>query len=238
MLLSSSLFNSLKAGVQSLIAISDRALHLRVVWYLCTRLSCHLHPCTSWHKQKHWILILDNHKSHFSGKFQYLYLENNVHPLFLLAHSSHKFQSLDMDSFSPLAQKYSRALKLCTLTGLVIINRKVFIEIYNQIHPNSLSERAIQAGWKRAGLHSLNKQRILDDSDIKNFGHTTSEYLSPSLSEGPNGLFSTPKKFQNVQALISTLEAASTPSRQRGIKKLDHIALQELTAFKLLAEKI
>ena len=130
-----------------------------------------------------------------------------------------------MGSFLSLAWEYSRALKFCTPTGLATINHKVFIEIYNQICSNSLSECAIRAKWKRAELHSLNKQRILDDSDVKDFSHTTSEYLPPSLSEGPNGLFSIPKKFQNVQALISTLEAVSIPSRQRDMKKLSHIAL-------------
>ena len=42
-------------------------------------------------KQKHWILILNNHKSHILGKFQYLCLKNNVYLLFLSAHLSHKF---------------------------------------------------------------------------------------------------------------------------------------------------
>ena len=40
--------------------------------------------------QNHRILIVDGHESHESGEFQYLCFKNNIHPLFLPAHSSHK----------------------------------------------------------------------------------------------------------------------------------------------------
>ena len=80
--------------------------------------------------QKHRILILDNHGSHETGLFQYLCYENNVHLLYLPAHASHKLQPLDMGPFSPLARKYSQALREYTPTGTATLNRRVFIKIY------------------------------------------------------------------------------------------------------------
>ena len=201
---------------------------LTVDWLQCVFL-----PETS-EEQKHRILILDNQKSHISGEFQLLCLENNIHLLFLPAHSSHKLQPLDMGPFSPLAREYSQALKKYTPTGLAVINRRVFVEIYAQIQPNSLSVRAIRAGWKRTGLYPLNKQRILDDSEVKSYGCTTPEYQPASIPEGLNGLLATPKKVDEIQTLISKIQAASTPTTRRAVDKLGHATIQEHTGAQLL----
>jgi hypothetical protein len=143
-----------------------------------------------------------------------------------------------MGPFSPLAREYSRHLKEKTPTGFVILNRKIFIQIYAQIRPIALSERTIRAGWKRAGIYPQNKQRILDIPEIKNFDRTTPEYQPPSVPEGPNSIFSTPKKFEEIRAIISQLEATSTPITRRVIEKLGHAAVQEHSAAQLLQDEL
>jgi DDE superfamily endonuclease len=55
---------------------------------------------------KHSILILDNHKSHTTGEFQYYCLKHDIHPLYLPALASHKLQPLDVGPFSPLSAAY------------------------------------------------------------------------------------------------------------------------------------
>jgi hypothetical protein len=40
----------------------------------------------------------------------------------------------------------------------------------------TLTERNIHVGWKRVGIWPLNKQKLLDNPTIKNFGRTTLEY--------------------------------------------------------------
>jgi DDE superfamily endonuclease len=188
--------------------------------------------------QKHRILILDNHFSHSTGEFQYLCYQNNVHLLFLPAHSSHKLQSLDMGPFSPLAKRYSEAIHEYTPTGTTTLNRRIFIEIYAQIRPLTLSDRVIRAGWTRTGLQPENEQRILDLSEVKNFGHTTPEYQSPAIPESPNGLLSTPKRFKEFQTIISEITAKSTPTTRRRVEKLSHAVIQEHTAAVLLQNEL
>ena len=139
-----------------------------------------------------------------------------------------------MGPLSPLAREYSKAIKKRTPTGLTAINRKIFVEVYAEIRPNSLSERAIRAGWKRTGLYPSNKQRILADPEVNSFGRTTPEYQPPAAPEGPNGLFSTPKKFEAFRALISTIEATTTPTTRRRVEKLGNAAIQEYTGSQLL----
>ena len=175
--------------------------------------------------RKHRILIVDGHRSHTTGKFQYLCFKNNIHLLFLPSHSSHKLRPLDMGPFSPLSRAYSKAVKKYTPTGVATFNRRIFIKVYAQIRPESLSERAIRAGWKRTGLWPLDKQRILDDPDIKNFGRTTPEYQPLRQSTSSLGLYSTPKKFEDYRALKEELELNSTPCTRRKIEKLGNAAL-------------
>ncbi|KAF7505155.1 hypothetical protein GJ744_001221 [Endocarpon pusillum] len=140
-----------------------------------------------------------------------------------------------MGLFSSLSRAYSKALKKFTLTGVVTLNRQIFIKIYAQIRPESLSERAIRAGWKRMGLFLLNKQRILDDEEVKNFGRTTPEYQPLAIPEGPLEAFTTPKHFKAIRALKTQLKLQSTPSTRRKIEKLGNATLQEHTASQLLA---
>lgn len=143
-----------------------------------------------------------------------------------------------MGPFSPLAREYSKELKLRTPTGLVTINRRIFIEIYDRIRPLAMSNRAIRAGWKRTGLYPLNKQRILDDEDIKNFSRTTPEYQPEPIPEGLNGLFSTLKKFEDIRELISTVQAVVSPSKRMAVEKLGNAAIQEYTGSQLLSKEV
>jgi hypothetical protein len=130
-----------------------------------------------------------------------------------------------MSPFSSLARQYSQSLRKFTLTGTATLNRRIFIDIYAKIRPSAISERAIRAGWKRTGLHPFNKQRILDDEEVKAFGCITSEYQSAPLSESPNGVYLTLKKFEKIRAIISQIKATSTPLTQRAIRKLGNATL-------------
>ena len=143
-----------------------------------------------------------------------------------------------MSPFSSLAREYSKALKKYTLTGYATLNRKIFTQIYAQIRSTALSERVIRAGWKRTGIHPLNKQKILDLSEIRNFERTTPEYQPPAVPQGPQGIYTTPKKFKDICATISKIEAASSPTTRRVVEKLGHAALHEYTGAQALASEL
>jgi DDE superfamily endonuclease len=83
-------------------------------------------PETSPNAKKQRILIFDGHKSHRPGQFQWEYFNSNIHPIYFPAHASHKLQSLDVGSFSPLAQYYGKAVQKHTPTGFSTVSRATF----------------------------------------------------------------------------------------------------------------
>ena len=178
---------------------------------------------------RHSILILDNQDSHITGEFQYLCFENNIHTLFLPAHASHKLQPLNVGPFSPLSKKYSHLLSAYTPTGLATLNRASFTQIYIQARTESFTERNIRAGWKRAGLMPLNRQRLLDEPQVRDFGRTTPETQPPPVHEGPNHVLATPKKLEDFEALRRTVSSKLSPLSRRHLEKLEHSAVQEHT---------
>ena len=190
-------------------------------------------PITS-KQNKHSILILDNHESHTTGLFQYYCLQNRVHPLYLPAHASHKLQPLDVGPFSPLSAAYGRTVQEHFSNGYGTLNRATFTKLYLGVRDGAMTERNIRAGWKRTGIWPLNKQKLLEDPDIRNFGRTTPEYQPLPIQEGPNRLFSTPKKHEEFQELQRKIEAKVTPRTRRAVRKLTHAAMQEYTANQTL----
>jgi hypothetical protein len=96
----------------------------------------------------------------------------------------------------------------------------------------------LELAGKRTGLYPSNKQRILEDEEVKSFDRTTPEYQPNPVSEGPNGLFSMPKTFEEIRALISTVQAAVSPSKSMAVEKLENAALQEYTGSQLLPREI
>ncbi|KAF7511806.1 hypothetical protein GJ744_003537 [Endocarpon pusillum] len=101
-----------------------------------------------------------------------------------------------------------------------------------------MTERNIRAGWKRAGIWPLNKQKLLEDPEIANFGRTTPEYQPASVREGPNRLLGTPKKPEEYRELGAKIEAKVTPRTRRTIRKLVHAALQERTGAQALRTEL
>jgi hypothetical protein len=81
--------------------------------------------------------------------------------------------------FSPLSAAYGRTVQDYTPSGFGALNRIVFTKLYIQARQMTLTDRNVRAGWKRAGIWPLNKQKLLDDPAIKNFGRTTPEYQPP-----------------------------------------------------------
>jgi DDE superfamily endonuclease len=187
---------------------------------------------------KHSILILDNHKSHVTGEFQYYCLKHDIHPLYLPAHATHKLQPPDVGPFSPLSAAYRRLVQDYTPTGFATLDRVVFTKLYTQARQTTLTERNIRAGWKRAGIWPLNKQKVLEDPSVKNFGRTTPEYQPPPVKEGPNHLLATPKKEDELRELILTIEAKVTPRTRRNVRKLGHAAIQERTGAQMLRTEL
>jgi len=115
-----------------------------------------------------WILILDGHGSHITVDFLYTCKVNNVHLVFLPAHSSHVLQPLDLSCFSPIKLRYRQQIaSLASLDDSVKIKKHRFIEYYHCAREESLTERVIRAGWKASGISPWNPEKAYASSQVK-----------------------------------------------------------------------
>ena len=80
-----------------------------------------------------------------------------------------------------------------------MLNRKIFTKLYIETRQTTFTERNIRAGWHRIRLWPLNKQKLLNDPEIRNFGRTTPEYQPLTTSDT---LYSTPKQSDSLRTLI------------------------------------
>ena len=81
------------------------------------------------------LLTLDNHGSHCTYRFMRLCLENNIILLYLLPHTSHFLQPLDLSIFRPIKALYQKAVRKITAGDTQRILRHQFIDLYEQIRP-------------------------------------------------------------------------------------------------------
>jgi hypothetical protein len=87
---------------------------------------------------------------------------NNVYLLFLLAHTSHVLQPLDLGCFSSLKTAYRRQISnFNTLTDKTRIGKARFLEFYSKAHQIGLSKMNIQLGWRATGLYPKNVHKLL-----------------------------------------------------------------------------
>ncbi|KXL50442.1 MAG: hypothetical protein FE78DRAFT_532991 [Acidomyces sp. 'richmondensis'] len=63
-------------------------------------------------KSPHNILVLNNYESHISREFRSFCKENNIILLWMLPHSSHLLQLLDIGCFGPLRQPSQNRTRL------------------------------------------------------------------------------------------------------------------------------
>ncbi|KAF7506312.1 hypothetical protein GJ744_011885 [Endocarpon pusillum] len=119
-----------------------------------------------------------------------------------------------------------------------MLNRSIFVNLYLQARGIAITERNIRAEWKRAGIWPLNKQKLLENPEVVNFGRTTPEYQPAPVKEGPNRLLGTPKKPEEYQELGAKIKAKVTPRTRRAVRKLVHAALQERTGTQALRTEL
>ena len=79
------------------------------------------------------LLILDGHRSHETTEFLWRCLEYNIYLLFLLTHTSHILQPLNLTVFSVLKYAYRKELqKLSSLIDSTSIGKRNFLVCYQK----------------------------------------------------------------------------------------------------------
>jgi hypothetical protein len=143
------------------------------------------------------ILILDGHGSHLSVDFLFTCKMNNIHLIFLPAHSSHVLQPLDLSCFSPIKSRYRQQIaELASLDDSAPIKKHRFIEYYHRAREESLTERVIRAGWKASGISPFNPEKAYASSQVKGKPITPPRPKHVQIPLDP--LLSTPKRPQDV----------------------------------------
>jgi len=105
----------------------------------------HTHACAI---EKYWLLILDDYKSHITPEFNQFCTQNIIILLYMLFHSSHLLQPLDVGCFAPLKKAYRQKVKkACILASIILINKTswLYINLHKQKpYPHSISAVDLQ----------------------------------------------------------------------------------------------
>jgi hypothetical protein len=163
------------------------------------------------------ILILDGHGSHISVDFLYTCKMNNIHLLFLPAHSSHVLQPLDLSCFSPIKARYRQQIAdLASLDDSAKIKKHRFIEYYHRAREESLTERVIRGGWKASGIAPFNPEKAYASSQVKGKPITPPRPKQVQIPLDP--LLSTPKRPQDLYYATQGLcGGSSLPRAERTV---------------------
>jgi transposase-like protein len=188
------------------------------------------------------LLLLDGHSSHVSPEFQFESFRNKVWLRYLLPHTSHITQPLDVGVFSSLKQRYrDMARQLVYHFASAPVNKQRFLLTYRQASELAITLSNITSGFRKAGLWPVNVNKPL----------TAESRIEPrlaSLTEAGQGqaghvqatrAIRTPKKGQDLlemhrRELLGAVEA----NRHTAIRLFSKAAKAiDLQAAELAASK-
>lgn len=163
------------------------------------------------------LLLVDGHGSHSTGEFQWQCLSSQVMLVYLLPHSTHLTQPLDLGPFAQLKSHYSKNLKSYISHGKTELNRAQFNLLYQEARRAAFTPQYIQAGWSRTGLNPFNPLRILHCPEVTRYRQTTPDILPPPSSE-----HHTPTNRAEFDAIARQLLSSFTPKRRHQFQRLTH----------------
>lgn len=113
------------------------------------------------------LLLMDGHKSHVTYEFMWKCFQNNIVVYYLLPHSSHVLQPLDLACFSPVKSRYRDALAdLARFDDAAPIKKTKFLQIYQKASQEGLTTANIKAGWKASGIYPWNPRLPIRSSQV------------------------------------------------------------------------
>jgi len=113
------------------------------------------------------LLILDGHESHLNQDFKDYCLENKILTLYMLSHSSHILQPLDVVCFSPLKRKYSQRVRDLARRRVFHINKEGFLPAFRDAFFNVFTEANCRKAFEASGLVPINAQVVLDRLEVR-----------------------------------------------------------------------
>jgi len=116
---------------------------------------------------KYRLLVMDGHGSHLTPQFDQICSENNIIPICMPAHSSHKLQPLDVGCFAPLKKAYGSLVEQKACLGINHIDKLDFLEIFPEARGKAFKAETIQNSFAEAGLIPFNPDRVLSQLNIQ-----------------------------------------------------------------------
>ena len=116
---------------------------------------------------KYRLLILDGHDSHLTPQFDQTCAENNIIPMCIPAHASHKLQPLDVAVFSPLKGAYGGLVESKMRCGLNHIDKLDFLDAYPKAYTEAFTSSNIYSAFRATGLVPLSPERVLSELTVQ-----------------------------------------------------------------------
>ena len=147
-------------------------------------------------------MILDGYNSYTSNNFIWNCFDNNIHLVYLPAHTSHVLQPLDLSVFSPLKHAYRKYLNnINTWAESTVVGKQVMLDYILRARREAMTAQNAKAGWKATGLWPVSMAKpLMSRLLLENSNNTTSPgHLEDSL-QTPAPRLSTQPTFRVTQA--------------------------------------
>jgi hypothetical protein len=117
-------------------------------------------------KSAYRLLMLDGYKSHVLIDFQCYCKENKIVTLYMLIHSSHLLQPLNVKYFGLLKKSYGKEIKNLIQVHISYIIKIKFFAAFKNVFMASFSEANVREGFQEAELVLFNLETVLSKLDI------------------------------------------------------------------------
>ena len=120
------------------------------------------------------LLLLDGHSTHFEPKSLQLAKEHNIVVFCLPPHTTHVCQPLDCSFFKPLKEHWrGECHRFCQKNPGLVISKFNFYGIFREAWLKAISPSNVIAGFKKAGVYPLNRDKILLSTDNSESSQST-----------------------------------------------------------------
>jgi hypothetical protein len=188
------------------------------------------------------ILLVDGHDSHVSTKFMYECHQNKVQLAYLIPHSSHVLQPLDLSCFSAIKSRYrAQIADLARFEDSALVKKIRFIQYYDKARNEGLTSYYIRAGFKAAGIYPWDPRKVLRSSQVVQNERTPIPVTPTKRIRSPNINIATPQNHQQFLRSVRQFTHQETVSRpirlllQKASKAIDRFHVQEAISMKKLS---
>jgi 4-hydroxybenzoate polyprenyltransferase len=152
------------------------------------------------------LLILDGHDSYTADDFMWYCFQNNVHLVFLPAHTSHVLQPLDLSIFSPLKHAYRKYLNnINTWAESTVVGKRTMLRCLLKARQDAITARNIKTGWKAAGLWPVSMAKpLMSRLLLENSNNSAKDYDLQHLVQTPAPRKSTRPTLEATRAVLAT----------------------------------